>query len=214
MSAALLISLTGILFALVSLAACHLGLIVLRDETIDRRAEQRKARSGVVTFLLTDIEGSSRLWEIRADAMRAAIEMHDEIVSSSVDRNDGVVLTTHGEGDSIFAVFPLATQAVTAAYEIQRTLGRRLWPAGIDLRVRIALHTGEAKGDYRGAAANRCARVRGLARGGEVLLTAATVEMVQDELPAGGCLRFRGEYRLRDLERPEHVFQLLCPGRP
>jgi class 3 adenylate cyclase len=211
-NAAILISTASAAFALASLVTALVGMIAHGSDG-NRREAQPKARPGVVTFLLTDIEGSSRLWESHPNSMRAALETHDQVVSAVVDRHDGVVLTAHGEGDSMFAIFALATQAVTAAYEIQRALQEHPWPAGIDLRLRIAVHTGEASGDYRGTAANRCARVRGLAKGGEVLLTAATVEMVQDELPTGGRLRFRGEYRLRDLKRPEHVFQLLCPGR-
>lgn len=169
-----------------------------------------RARPSVVTFLLTDVEGSSRLWEARPEDMRRALVVHDEIVASCVGRNGGTILTTHGEGDSIFAVFPLATGAVAAAVEIQHELGKRLGePPALCLRVRIALHTAEAGGDYRGPAANRCARVRAIARGGEILLTAAAAEIVRDALPAGMSVRFHGEYELRDLRRSERVFELL-----
>jgi class 3 adenylate cyclase len=143
--------------------------------------------------------------------MQRALVLHDEIVTAGVERHGGTILTTHGEGDSIFTVFPLATSAVAAASEIQQTLNAQCWPNNLALLVRMALHTGEAGGDFRGRVANRCARVRGLAAGGQVLTTAATAEVVQDELPRGSRLRFLGEFRLRDLKRPERVYQLLYP---
>jgi class 3 adenylate cyclase len=165
----------------------------------------------VITFLLTDVEGSSRKWEQDSVAMRRALMLHDDIVAAGVERHGGRILTTHGEGDSLFAVFPLATGAAFAACEIQQMLNAQRWPNRLNLKVRMALHTGEAGGDFRGRVANRCARVRSLAAGGQVLTTAATAEVVQDELPQGSRLRFLGEFRLRDLKRPERLYLLLYP---
>jgi len=122
-----------------------------------------------------------------------------------------------GEGNSRFCVFARATDAVVAAAAIQQALHAEPWPTATPLRVRMALHTGEADlrdGDYYGSAVNRCARLRAIAHGGQALLSMATEELVRDGLPAGVTLHDLGEHRLSDLARPERVFQLLAPGLP
>src|SRR5206468_9087351 len=121
------------------------------------------------------------------------------------------------EGDSRFAVFPRATDAVTAAAAMQQALYSEPWPAAITLHVRLALHTGEAdlrEGDYYGSAVNRCARLRAVAHGGQSLISNATQQLVRDALPEGVALHDLGEHRLKDLQRPEHVFQVTAPGLP
>jgi class 3 adenylate cyclase len=166
----------------------------------------------VVTFVLTDIEGSSRHWEAHPEAMRRALAIHDRVIDACVHAHGGTVLTNHGEGDSYFAVFPLATQAVAAACAIQQELGMQPWPQHVTPLVRMAIHTGEASGaDYRGPVPNRCSRVRGFARGGQVLLTAATAQLVQDSLPPAARLVDLGEHGLRDIPRPERIFELIVP---
>src|SRR5215472_6400117 len=140
---------------------------------------------GTITFLLTDVEGSSRHWEADPAGMRAALELHDQVVGSSVEYHRGVVLTSHGEGDSFFAVFTRAADAVAAAAAIQRSLAALAWPGGIRLRVRMAVHSGEGGPDYRGPAANRCARLRACAHGAQVLLSQSAVELIE-ALPPGG----------------------------
>ena len=167
--------------------------------------------TGVVTFLLTDIEGSTRLWELDADAMAAALELHDELIERSVNAHGGRLLKAKGEGDATLSVFRRASDAVACAVECQRALLAAAWPGGLDLRVRVALHTGEAHergGDYFGPALNRAARLRGLARGGTTVVSQATAEIVRDRLPHGARLVDLGPRELRGLERPERVFEL------
>lgn len=184
-------------------------LAVVRPEVI----EQMPAGLRMATLMLTDIENSCRRWETDPAAMRRALLLHDRLIDDAVREHDGTVLTSHGEGDSIFAAFRLASQAVTAACSIQRALQRRPWPSGRRLRVRIALHSGEVKCDYRGRIANRCARLRGLARGGQVLLSGVTADLVRPWLPPGASLRHLGRHSLRDLG-PERVFQLVIADLP
>jgi predicted ATPase/class 3 adenylate cyclase/DNA-binding SARP family transcriptional activator len=173
--------------------------------------------SGVVTFLLTDIEGSTALWDTKGDAMRAALARHDEVIVQSVLEHRGRLVKPKGEGDSAFAVFASATDAVGAAVAAQRTLSAQTWPGDVSIRVRMAVHTGEAElraGDYFGAAVNRAARLREVASGGQIVLSAAAAELVGDGLRDGLQLIDLGEHRLRDLSRPEHVFQLTHPALP
>src|SRR2546428_2445421 len=174
-------------------------------------------RSGTITFLFTDIEGSTRLWEQHPEAMREALARHDELVTAGLERHGGLVVKSRGEGDSFFAVFARATDALAAACALQQALVWEPWPTPTPLRVRVALHTGEAdlrEGDYYGAAVNRCARLRAIAHGGQVLLSLATEELVRETLPEGASLRDLGLHRLQDLTQPEHVFQFAHPDLP
>jgi predicted ATPase/class 3 adenylate cyclase len=173
--------------------------------------------TGTITFLFTDIEGSTRLWEQHPQAMGAALTRHDALAVEIIQQHEGQVVKHRGEGDSFFAVFARAIDALFAATTLQRALCHEPWPADAPLRVRMALHTGDAAlrdGDYLGAAVNRCARLRAAAHGGQVLLSSATQELVEDDLPAAVSLRDLGLHRLRDLHRAEHVFQLLHPELP
>ena len=166
---------------------------------------------GVVTFLLTDVEGSTRLWEQSPAAMRAALLRHDVLIESLTEANDGTLVRPRGEGDSRFAVFAQASSAVAAAAAIQQALHSETWPTPGPLRVRMALHTGEADlrdGDYYGSTVNRCARLRALAHGGQSLLSRATTELVRDNVPTRARLDDLGEHRLKDMVRPENVYQL------
>jgi class 3 adenylate cyclase len=133
--------------------------------------------AGTVTFLFTDIERSTRLWETVPEAMEVALEQHNRLLTGVIEEHGGVVVTSRGEGDSFFAVFASAVAAVEAAGACQLRLGSEPWPAGAALRVRMGLHTGEAHvlgGDYVDhAPINRCARVKGAAHGGQVLITKA-----------------------------------------
>jgi predicted ATPase/class 3 adenylate cyclase len=173
--------------------------------------------TGTVTFLFTDIEGSTRLWEQAPEQAMQALVRHDEIIEGEVTNRRGAVVRPRGEGDSRFAVFPLASDALAAAAAIQRQFYSEHWPTPRPLKIRMALHTGEADlrmGDYYGPAVNRCARLRGIAHGGQTLLSRATWELVHDALPAGASLLDEGEHRLKDLTHPEHVFQLLLSDLP
>src|SRR5918911_2735749 len=142
--------------------------------------------TGTVTFLFTDVEGSTKLWERHPEQMRVALARHDQLIEGSVEQHQGVVVRPRGEGDSRFAVFPRASDAVAAAAAIQHALHEERWPAETPLRVRMALHTGEADlrdGDYYGTAVNRCARLRAVAHGSQTVLSAITAGLVRDMPP-------------------------------
>src|SRR5918998_1357397 len=173
--------------------------------------------TGTVTFLFSDIEGSTLLWEQHRDAMRQALVQHDMLVEQIVAEHQGHVVRPRGEGDSRFAVFARATDAVAAAAALQQALNAEPWPLTTLLRVRMALHTGEAdlrEGDYYGSAVNRCARLRAVAHGGQALVSLATQELVRDSLPGYISLRDLSEHRLKDLIRPERIFQLVVSDLP
>jgi predicted ATPase/class 3 adenylate cyclase len=174
--------------------------------------------AGTVTFLLTDIEGSTRLWESVPDAMEVALERHNRLVTDVVGDHGGVVVTSRGEGDSFFAVFPSAVSAVEAAGACQLRLAGETWPAGAALRVRMGLHTGEARAPGRDrvdhAPINRCARVKAAAHGGQVLVTKTTRDLVGGRLGGGFGLTRLGEFRLRDLAEPELIYQLTHADLP
>ncbi|MGB3495183.1 MAG: tetratricopeptide repeat protein [Elainellaceae cyanobacterium] len=173
--------------------------------------------NGVVTFLFTDIAGSTRLWEQSPEIMRQSLQRHDALVEECIRNAGGLTIKPRGEGDSFFAVFNRATEAVTAATYLQQCLDQEEWHPDTPLKVRVALHTGEADlrdGDYYGPTVNRCARLRSIGHGGQVLLSHATYELVQDSLPEAITLQNLGRHRLRDLQRPEEVFQLIHPDLP
>jgi predicted ATPase/class 3 adenylate cyclase/DNA-binding NarL/FixJ family response regulator len=174
--------------------------------------------AGTVTFLLSDIEGSTRLWQDEPEGMALAVPKHYTLLEDAVARHGGVRPVEQGEGDSIVAAFSRGSDAAAAALEIQRRMRIHGWPDGPALRVRVALHTAEAQlrdeGNYFGLALSRCARLRELAHGGQVLVSRATHDLVVDRLPAGARLADRGVHRLRDLGRPEHVHELLDDDDP
>ncbi|HEY3063226.1 MAG TPA: adenylate/guanylate cyclase domain-containing protein [Chloroflexota bacterium] len=165
--------------------------------------------TGVVTFLLTDIEGSTRLWEREPEAMGKALARHDAIVTACVRRQNGSVVKSKGEGDSVFAVFHHARDAVNAALIVQIALGMEQWPTSKPISVRMAIHTGQVDlrdGDYYGPTVNRCARLRALAKGGQVLISGVTAQLVRNQLPSGAGLSDLGTHQLKDLAAPERVW--------
>ena len=173
--------------------------------------------TGTITFLLTDIEASTELWEQYPEAMRTALIRHDAIIDAAVDGHSGVHVRPRGEGDSRFAVFKDAVNAASAAVEIQENMASESWEMPSPLRVRIGLHTGVSDlrmGDYYGSAVNRSARLRGLGYGGQTLVSLTTKELVQDDLPGRVSLGDLGFHSLKGLSRSENVFQLLIPGLP
>jgi predicted ATPase/class 3 adenylate cyclase len=166
--------------------------------------------TGTVTFLFTDVEGSSRLWEAFPDAMQDALARHDEVVRAAIEAHNGHVVKTTGDG--FHAVFATARDALEAAIDAQLALADESWSDTGPLRVRMGLHTGETElrdGDYYGGAANRAARLMSVAHGGQVVVSLTTEELVRD-----GGYEFvdLGEHRLRDLTRAERVFQLSHVG--
>jgi predicted ATPase/class 3 adenylate cyclase len=186
-----------------------------RPVTIDSpRREGATLPSGTVTFLFTDVVGSTTLWDRAPEAMRAAISRHDRLLTDAIARHDGMQVKERGEGDSIFAVFTDAAAALAAACEAQIALSTAEWALPDPLHVRMGLHTGQAAPEgigYYGMTVNRAARIRGLAHGGQILLSSATAEMAQHTLPAELTLKALGEHILPGIERPELVFQALHP---
>src|SRR5207249_3720148 len=166
---------------------------------------------GTVTFLFTDMEGSTRAWEAHPKETRAALQRHDEIVAKAIKANRGTIILERGEGDSVFAVFERPSDAVAAACEFQLALGKEEWPLEVPLRVRVAIHTGEADTDYRGPDVNRAARIRAIGHGEQILLSGVTAEIVRETLPENAALVDLGQHRLQDLAETEHVFQLGHP---
>ena len=196
--------------------------------------------TGIVTFLFTDIEGSTRLWEREPEAMRAALAAHDRLLRDAIESNGGDVVKMTGDG--VMAAFGAPAAALAAALAAQRGLaddrrppftdgGRQTTDDGLragdkrtptpdllaPLRVRMGVHTGEAElreGDYHGATLNRAARLMAIGHGGQVLLSGITAALLDGSLPPGVTLRPLGEHRLRDLSQPERVFQLVAAGLP
>ena len=169
--------------------------------------------SGTVTFLFTDIEGSTQLWEHHPEAMRTAYARHESILRAAVAMHNGYAYKMIGDAFQI--AFETAPEAVATALEIQRALHVEPWPETGPLHVRMALHTGvtEERGDdYVGPALNRVARLLGVGHGGQVLLTQPVYDLVRDDLPHDAELRDLGEHRLKDLIRPEHIYQLTASG--
>jgi predicted ATPase/class 3 adenylate cyclase len=161
--------------------------------------------SGTVTFLFTDIEGSTRLWESAPEEMRVALARHDEIVGHAIEAHSGTVFKNLGDGAA--AVFNTPSQAIRAGVEAQRGLAAESWATDEPLRVRMGLHTGEAEqrdGDYFGTTLNRTARLMAIGHGGQILVSGATAPLVEDIV----TLVYSGEHRLRDLDRPMRVFQV------
>src|SRR5213075_3192285 len=140
---------------------------------------------GTVTFLFTDVEGSTRAWEAHPAETQTALKRHDEIVARRIEAYNGALILERGEGDSVFAVFARAADAVSAAVEIQRALRVQTWPADVPMRVRMAIHTGEAGADYRGPHVNRAARLRAIAHGEQILISGITAGILRDALPDG-----------------------------
>jgi predicted ATPase/class 3 adenylate cyclase len=176
-------------------------------------ATTRTLPTGTVTFLRTDVEGSMRLMRDLGPLWDSVNGSHMGILRRAVDDRGGVCVRT--EGDAVFAVFPEARAAVAAAIDAQRGLAAHEWPDGIDLRVRMGLHSGEAYlagDDYGGFEVNRAARIAAAAHGGQIVLSDATRALVVDGLPDGVRIVDLGRHALRDLPAPESIHQLDVPG--
>jgi predicted ATPase/class 3 adenylate cyclase len=175
--------------------------------------------TGTVTLLFTDVEGSTRLWETEPDRMAHALRRHDELLRRAIGQAGGYVFKT--VGDAFCAAFATPQAALEAALEAQRALTAEQWPTKRPIRVRMSLHTGvceERDNDYFGPVVNRAARLEAVAHGGQVLVSGATAELLSETVGEGVTLRDLGLHRLKDLGRPERVFQLeaefLQPGFP
>jgi len=177
--------------------------------------------TGTVTFVFTDIEGSTKMAHaLGTDRWREILVQHAAVIRAAASGNDGVEVRT--EGDSFFLAFRSARQAVVAAADVQRALARQAWAHGAVVRVRIGMHTGEnarpgtpeSGADYVGYDVHRAARVASSAHGGQVLISSATRMLLGAELPDGVTLRDLGEHRLKDLSQPDQLFQLVIAGLP
>jgi predicted ATPase/class 3 adenylate cyclase/DNA-binding CsgD family transcriptional regulator len=167
--------------------------------------------TGAVTFLVTDIEGSALGWQAEREKMATAVARHYEILDEAIARHRGVRPQEQGEGDSVVAAFARPSDALVTALDAQLTLTTEV----TGLAVRMAVHTGEAElrdaSNYFGPAIIRAARLRSIAHGGQILVSQATADVVADAVPAGISLQDLGIHRLRDLSRPERIYQLWHP---
>jgi predicted ATPase/class 3 adenylate cyclase len=172
--------------------------------------------SGTVTFLFTDIEGSTRLLQQLGATRYATLrDTHARLLQAACAAHGGHEADT--QGDSFFFAFPTAGEAVAAAAQAQHAIALQSWPAGVPVRVRMGLHTGApmvAGEHYVGLDVHRAARIGAAGHGGQVLLSQTTRDLALDALPEGPQLRDLGVHRLKDLQRPEHVWQLVLPDVP
>ena len=167
--------------------------------------------SGTVTFLFTDIEGSTERWERHREAMQSAVRRHEEIMQAAITAHDGYVFKT--VGDAVCATFRTAPGAIAAALDAQRALGHEDFSAVDGLKVRMAIHTGlsyERSGDYFGPTVNRVARLLSIGHGGQVLVSGTSNDLAQGEMPPKTTVRDLGAQRLKDLAQPEQVYQLIA----
>jgi predicted ATPase/class 3 adenylate cyclase len=165
--------------------------------------------TGTVSLLFSDIEGSTRLVHRLGLEYAAALAVHRELLRQAWEAHAGVEMGT--EGDSFYVAFSAALDAVAAAIQAQRALQTQSWPQGVRVRIRIGIHTGSpglADGAYVGLDVHRAARIAAVAHGGQIVVSAATAELVRSDLPAGVCLMDLGIHRLKDLPRSEHLLQV------
>ena len=180
-----------------------------------RRPVSPPLPSGTVTFLFTDVEGSTRMWEAEHEAMRTALARHDALVRKCIEAHGGAIFKT--VGDAFCAAFATAPEALAAALDAQRAIHAERWPERARIFVRMALHTGASElrdSDYFGPPVNQVARLLAIGHGGQTLLSEITHDLCGNRLPAGATLRSLGEHGLKDLARREPVFQLCHPELP
>ncbi|HZJ25159.1 MAG TPA: adenylate/guanylate cyclase domain-containing protein, partial [Anaerolineales bacterium] len=169
--------------------------------------------SGTVTFLFTDIEGSTQLWEKYPEAMKAALAKHDSILRAAIESNNGHVIKTTGDG--VHAVFSTILDAIHAAISAQHSLQSQI--SNLQIKVRMGLHTGEAElrsGDYYGQALNRAARMTSAGHGGQILISEVSAQMAREHLLADVSFLDLGEHQFKGLLRPEKILQLCSPDLP
>jgi WD40 repeat protein/class 3 adenylate cyclase len=171
--------------------------------------------SGVVTFCLSDIEGSTAMWDSEPSAMAQALVRHDELIADCMEAHGGRLIKSMGEGDSTVSVFDSAPQAVEAAVAATRALSAERWPGGLRIAARFGIHTGEAErrgADYFGPTVNLAARLRSQADGEEVFLSSVAADLVRGHLPRDCELVDLGPHRLKGVAAPERIEALSGPG--
>lgn len=192
-----------------------------RPESVGELVERLRAGwhdslpTGVLTFCLTDIVGSTSKWESRPGDMARSLAVHDDIVGAAAERHGGRFLEAQGEGDSTVTMYPSPLSAVRAAVDVVNDLGATAWPGELPLEIRVGVHTGQTdrrRADYVGATLNMAARLRGQGEAGEVILSNLTAGLVADHLPDGVDLVPLGPHKLRGLREPEEIFALSAPG--
>jgi len=178
--------------------------------------------SGTVTFLFTDIENSTPLWDKYPEAMKSALAKHDSILKKAIELNNGQIVKTTGDG--IHAVFSTAVDAVNASIDVQRKIQTSEFftrhpdegeNSELSIRVRMGIHTGEAElrdGDYYGNTLNRAARVMSIGHGGQILISETTLQVTREHLPRDISIFDLGQHHLKGLNRPEQIYQLNVPG--
>jgi len=175
--------------------------------------ETRVLPSGTVTFLFTDIEGSTKRWETHGDDMRLAVERHDSLLRSVFEQRGGYIFKT--VGDAFCVAFASAPDALTAALEAQLAIAKEDHASVGGIHVRMGMHTGNADqrgGDFFGPSVNRVARLMSVGHGGQILVSDSTRVLVRGDLPADASLIDLGSHRLKDLAQPEHIWMLSAPG--
>jgi YVTN family beta-propeller protein len=173
----------------------------------------RDLPTGTITFLFTDIEGSTRLLKHLGEGYAEVLQQHQRLLRDAFEQAGGEEIDT--QGDAFFVAFRRARDAVAAAFAAQLALAAHHWPNGEPVRVRMGLHTSEpvVGGErYVGLGVHRAARICSAGHGGQILLSGATRELVEDDLPTGTWLRDLGHHRLKDIDRPEHIFELVGDG--
>jgi len=187
----------------------------LLDADAVRRSSSVSLPTGTVTLLFSDIEGSTRLLQQLGAGYELMLEDGRTLLRRAFEAYHGYEVDT--QGDSFFVAFARATDAVSAAVEMQRALAGYYWPTGVSVRVRMGLHTGEpshAAEGYVGLDVHHAARIMGVGHGGQVLLSQTTRDLVEHDLPDGVSLQDLGAHRLKDLQHPSHLFQLVIAGLP
>jgi len=186
------------------------------SESLGSTTRQQELPAGTVTILFTDIQGSTEmLKQLGNDDYVALVSEHHGLMREAITKHHGTEVRT--QGDSFFVTFTRAPEAVAASVDAQRAMAAQVWPSGVEVLVRMGLHTGQpwvAVEDYEGIDIHRAARIASTGHGGQVLLSETTAPLVRDDLPEGVTLKDLGLHRLKDMRRAEQISQLVIPGLP
>lgn len=169
--------------------------------------------SGTLTLMMTDIEHSTAMWDTQPDAMRTAVARHNEIVHDATESNGGAILKRRAKGDDVFAAFTRASAALTAADAVHKALSAEPWPEGLEVQVRIGIHTGEVESqdsDYLGPVPNLCKRLQEIGGGGDTIVSETTRALVEGALPKDCVLRPLRPRTLKGVAQKQRPFQLVC----